>query len=116
MPRKLRIFRETQTLRLREHRPPLTEARKAKLFADTHGFYACAHWRRLRTAFLARNPLCADPEGRHPGIPAPANEVDHIVPRLVRPDLVYDWDNLQALCKSCHSRKTRLEEDGRDHG
>lgn len=36
-------------------------------------------------------------------------EVDHIQPVRARPDLAYALDNLQALCVSCHSRKTRLE-------
>ena len=34
----------------------------------------------------------------------PANEVDHIIDRaIVKCDAM---DNLQSLCKSCHSRKT----------
>jgi len=33
-------------------------------------------------------------------------EVDHIQPTFRRPDLAFDLGNLQALCGSCHSRKT----------
>ena len=36
-------------------------------------------------------------------------EVDHIKPVRDRPDLAYSLDNLQCLCRRCHSRKTRLE-------
>lgn len=36
-------------------------------------------------------------------------EVDHIKPVRTHPDLSYSRSNLQALCPSCHTRKTRLE-------
>lgn len=36
-------------------------------------------------------------------------EVDHIKPVRTHPELSYDPANLQALCPSCHTRKTRLE-------
>ena len=35
--------------------------------------------------------------------------MDHIVPRRVRPELELSLENLQALCKRCHSRKTKAE-------
>ena len=57
-------------------------------------------WQRLRRYVLASEPLC-----RMCG--APATEVDHIVPkRLGGTD---HPDNLQALCKRCHARKTLQE-------
>jgi len=36
-------------------------------------------------------------------------EVDHIKPVKTHPDLSYAPGNLQALCPSCHTRKTRIE-------
>jgi 5-methylcytosine-specific restriction endonuclease McrA len=36
-------------------------------------------------------------------------EVDHIKPVRTNPELSYDPGNLQALCPSCHTRKTRIE-------
>ncbi|MGC9370306.1 MAG: HNH endonuclease [Paracoccaceae bacterium] len=36
-------------------------------------------------------------------------EVDHIKPVRTHPELSYDPGNLQALCPSCHTRKTRIE-------
>lgn len=36
-------------------------------------------------------------------------EVDHIKPVRTHPDLAFDLGNLQSLCPSCHSRKTRVE-------
>ncbi len=36
-------------------------------------------------------------------------EVDHIKPVRTHPDLSYTPENLQALCPSCHTKKTRIE-------
>ncbi len=69
-----------------------------------------ARWRRLRLMFLAENPLCSDPYHVHCGTPALATDVDHIMPRERGGD--DDWINLQALCHSCHSRKTAAENGG----
>lgn len=62
-------------------------------------------WKALRESKLQRDPWCAHclKEQRH----TPANEVDHIRPFKGKADpLRLDWDNLQSLCKSCHSTKT----------
>ncbi len=64
-------------------------------------------WRFARAAFLARHPLCVEC-AKH-GLTVPATDVDHIQPH--RGDTVLFWqrDNLQALCKACHARKTVRE-------
>lgn len=36
-------------------------------------------------------------------------EVDHILPTRDRPDLRFTLDNLQTLCRRCHTRKTRRD-------
>ena len=36
-------------------------------------------------------------------------EVDHIRPVRDAPELSFDLGNLQCLCPSCHTRKTRVE-------
>lgn len=66
------------------------------------------NWRRLRAIVLAEQPLCADPDGVHGDEPPLATEVDHIVP--LRAGGTNARSNLQALCKSCHSRKTARED------
>jgi len=36
-------------------------------------------------------------------------EVDHIEPVRTHPERAFDLSNLQTLCASCHTRKTRIE-------
>lgn len=69
-----------------------------------------ATWRRFRLVFLKGEPLCRHCKQR--GEIRSATEVDHIVPLSVAPHRKYDLDNLQPLCKSCHSVKTSAERTG----
>jgi len=64
-------------------------------------------WQKARAHFLTRHPICEDPDGRHPQQVIQATEVDHKIPRA-RGGSDHP-DNLQALCKSCHSAKTLRE-------
>ncbi len=66
-------------------------------------------WQQARIAFLTEHPLCADPFGVHGVSFVAARHVDHIRPHRGDPRLFWDPANWQALCASCHSRKT-LEE------
>ena len=60
--------------------------------------------------YLMKHPVCVDPFGVHAaeGVTVAASEVDHITPR--RAGGLDEEENLQALCKPCHSRKTRAEQ------
>lgn len=94
------------------HRPARAEATRAARRAEYdrgrdkgHGFYSTARWRRFRKWYLAGHPLCVDCSGV-------ASEVDHVLPLRQRPDLSLDPENMRALCKSCHSRRTRQAERG----
>lgn len=69
-------------------------------------FYQSREWRRVRAAFLREHPLCAACEAR--GRVVPAVVADHVQP-LKDGGLRFDWANLQALCVSCHNRKTAGE-------
>jgi 5-methylcytosine-specific restriction protein A len=57
-------------------------------------------WKDLRLEYLADHPLCEDCEER--GYVEAAEEVHHMVPISVDPDLRLDWDNLRALCIPDH--------------
>ncbi len=68
-----------------------------------------SRWRRLRKMVLSGQPLCADPFGTHAALGelVVATEVDHIIPK--RAGGGDSMDNLQALCRACHNRKTRVD-------
>ncbi len=97
MPRRL----QTHLQRLRTHRRGAPEDRPPP---SKRGYDR--RWTRLRRWFLARHPLCAHclADGRT----TTATEVDHVQP-LRDGGARLDQTNLQALCKSCHSRKTARE-------
>ena len=65
-------------------------------------------WRRVRKFVIHRD----DGKCQHCGVfvgYTPAAEVDHIVPRSHCEEIgidPFDPENLQTLCKSCHSKKT----------
>jgi len=71
-----------------------------------------ARWQRTRNAYLRANQMCECDEHRNlPWIIRPrATEVHHrdglgpLGPRG------FDWSNLQALTKTCHSRLTAREQ------
>lgn len=71
---------------------PQSSSRKEK-----HRFYTSARWRGIRKRKLARNPECEDGCGR------PAVHVDHVDNDVSNNAA----ENLRALCRSCHGRKTR---------
>ncbi|MCZ9839079.1 HNH endonuclease signature motif containing protein [Brachyspira hyodysenteriae] len=69
--------------------------------------YKSKKWRAFRESFLKENPICKNFAECHNF----AEHVDHIK-RIESEDdpLFYDKNNLQALCKRCHSRKTAKED------
>lgn len=86
-------------------------ATKRDMRGDYHN---TARWQRMRRMTLRAHPLCADPFGEHGTTPVLAREVDHIVP--LADGGSNDATNLQCLCKSCHSRKTREDMQRRASG
>lgn len=67
-------------------------------------------WRKSSKAFLQEHPLCT--QCQRDGRLIPATEVDHIIPHGGNRKLFWNKKNWQPLCKSCHSRKTALEDGG----
>ena len=64
-------------------------------------------WARVRLKVLDRDGWRCQTCGKVGRL-----EVDHITP-LVDNGAVYDWDNLQTLCRGCHIAKTRAEQLGK---
>ena len=65
--------------------------------------YNTAKWRELRAEVLNDNDYCCDECG------ARATVADHRKPHKGDKTLFYDKSNLQALCYSCHNRKSAKE-------
>lgn len=61
-------------------------------------------WHALRMAILERDGFRCKSCGCGGRL-----EVDHINPVRTHPELSYEPGNLQALCPSCHTKKTRIE-------
>lgn len=88
------------------HRPPgaqrVGEARGHRVAGSAaRRGYGWA-WAKARSAFLARNPLCAQ-------CGVAATDVDHIVPHRGDRQAFWDASNWQSLCKACHGAKTAKE-------
>jgi 5-methylcytosine-specific restriction enzyme A len=68
-------------------------------------------WDRFRLQFLKANPLCV--MCKKDGRIAPARVCDHVVPHRGDPKKFWNPDGgFQALCISCHSKKTAKEDGG----
>ena len=67
-------------------------------------FYQSKQWRNLRNYKISENPLCelCEKENKLVG----AIDVDHIIDIKDNPFLALEYENLQSLCKPCHSKKT----------
>ena len=64
-------------------------------------------WRKNRKHFLADHPLCV--ECLKIDRTVAANVVDHIIPHRGDKKLFNDQTNWQALCETCHNRKSASE-------
>ena len=72
----------------------------------TRRWYRTPTWRALRAQILrAQGYQCADCRQV-----VAALEIDHIAKHEGDPRRFWDRANLQALCRSCHQRKTRRGE------
>jgi 5-methylcytosine-specific restriction protein A len=69
-------------------------------------FYRSPEWRALRKAYIQANPCCE--VCRENGREVVATTVDHRVP-IRQGGASLEWSNLQAMCTSCHSRKSARE-------
>lgn len=89
--------------RCEAHPYPVRPARPRS--AQSRAGITGADWRKLRRFVLARDRIC-----RAHGCSEVPSHVDHIIARDLGGSS--DPSNLQALCHSCHSRKTAREDGG----
>ena len=61
-------------------------------------------WNKARARFLGKHPLCEHCLKKN--IYTKAVVVDHVTPHRGDETLFWNENNWQALCKSCHDRKT----------
>jgi 5-methylcytosine-specific restriction enzyme A len=78
---------------------------KTRTIENPKGYRYPNGWAEFARLYRSENPLCHAclDEGRT----TPTKEVHHIAKVKDRPDLVFDKDNLMAVCRSCHERLER---------
>ena len=67
---------------------------------EKNSLYKQQRWRRLSSKFRKENPICATPDCGFL-----SDDVDHIIP-WKEGGSMWNEDNFQALCKSCHAIKS----------
>ena len=88
-----------------KHKKPVGRYEEDRESASKRGYDRI--WQRLRAVKLRHDPLCEECK-RNDRIVI-AIEVHHIKPVKLFPWLRLVWENLESLCKSCHSKKTAEE-------
>lgn len=67
-------------------------------------FYVSWEWRKCRAAYLKKEPLCER-------CGEPATQVHHKIrltpDNIKNPDIALNFDNLEALCETCHQQEHR---------
>lgn len=76
----------------------------------TEPFYGTARWKKFRKWYLSNNPMCETCLTNNKFVPA--QMVDHII-ELKDGGNPLDQKNTQALCWSCHAKKTARVRSGR---
>jgi 5-methylcytosine-specific restriction endonuclease McrA len=72
-------------------------------------FYSTKEWFKVRGKVLRRDNFTCKFCGFH-SMAKGMMVVDHVVPRMHRPDLAYAMTNLVTLCKHCHDSTKRIIE------
>jgi 5-methylcytosine-specific restriction protein A len=62
--------------------------------------------------YLSAHPLCQCEANNGAGCGYPATVVDHRIPHNDDWALAFSWDNLQAMTKVCHDKKTVARDGG----
>lgn len=78
-----------------EHKKQANHEYNANRRPDFHKLYSSQAWRNLRDAQLAKMPLCTQC-GRL------AELAHHVTEHYGNPELFFDENNLESLCRTCH--------------
>jgi 5-methylcytosine-specific restriction enzyme A len=88
-----------------QHRKERRQRDDARRKGAAHrAVYQTPTWTRLKALVLSEHPVCQQCERNLSSV------VDHVKP-ISAGGAEYDRENLQALCASCHNRKTRCEQN-----
>ena len=92
---------------MRTHKPNTYRNAESKVRRSPANRGYDYRWQKFRAAYLSANPLCLHCDRKA------ATQIDHIKPVESKDDpLFYEESNLQALCSSCHSKKTVRQDGG----
>ena len=99
----------TKTTYCEDHQEEYNEKRRERLRGKKRirkktpwsRWYWTNTWKKLSKQFLRENPKCCK-------CAEPSTEVDHIF-SWDRSGDFWDYANWQAMCKSCHAKKTNSE-------
>ena len=89
----------------KEHQPLYPEEVRS---ASSRGYGRA--WQKASKYFLVAHPFCEEcmKQGKY----VKATDVDHVIAHHGDMRLFWDSSNWRALCHSCHSKKTRREDNG----
>jgi 5-methylcytosine-specific restriction enzyme A len=82
----------------RKHEPALAMAARIR---------SSPRWRRIRVASRHRWPICCDPFNT--ACRRPTDQINHIQPIELRPDLAYLESNHAPVCTACHAQVSAIE-------
>ena len=91
-------------------RKPVKKKEHHKASKHYQKWYKSKWWRKIRLYILANDPFCVACLSNN--IYEASVVVDHVKPHKGDKLIFNDPDNLQALCKPCHDRKTAYEKRG----
>ena len=95
------------------------KAARDKVYDETRrnkrssAFYHTTRWKKTRAAYIRRHPLCEICQRQ--SIITAATEVHHII-ELADGGAALEYDNLMALCHSCHMEITETNRRKRTDG
>lgn len=96
------IADKKRTEREAEQKKKLFQGTQRKSSNPYHHLYNSRRWKNIRREFLKLHNTCVIC-GNY------ADTVDHILAHKGNEEQFYNMNNLQAMCHSCHSKKTMKE-------